>query len=121
MEATLLDIKITKSRKLFPLQSFQVCDCGNSVKPQTLLNNLLDHAQSTLKNTKNKALYSKLLNKEKAKLQEEKAARVKALVTKMDQNKNSNESYASKRLMLKNLCNFICIFGTHALLATNFK
>ncbi|WP_338646627.1 hypothetical protein V5J73_14175 [Flavobacterium sp. KS-LB2] len=47
------------------------------------------------KNTKNKALHTKLLNRKKAKLQEEKkekAARLKALVTKMNQKKNSNES-----------------------------
>ena len=40
------------------------------------------------KNTKNKALHTKLLNRKKAKLQEEKkekAARLKALVTKMNQ------------------------------------
>jgi hypothetical protein len=47
------------------------------------------------KNTKNKALHTKLLNRKKAKLQEEKngkAARLKALVTKMNQQKNTNES-----------------------------
>ncbi|QZK89128.1 hypothetical protein K5V07_00935 [Flavobacterium sp. CHNK8] len=47
------------------------------------------------KNTKNKALHTKLLNRKKAKLQEEKAAkaaRLKALVTKMNQKKNNNES-----------------------------
>lgn len=47
------------------------------------------------KNTKNKALHTKLLNRKKAKLQEEKAAkaaRLKALVTKMNQKKNINES-----------------------------
>jgi len=47
------------------------------------------------KNTKNKALHTKLLNRKKAKLQEEKkekAARLKALVAKMNQQKNSNES-----------------------------
>ncbi|MCW2119347.1 hypothetical protein [Flavobacterium sp. 7A] len=47
------------------------------------------------KNTKNKALHTKLLNKKKAKLQAEKkesALRLKALVTKMNQQKNNNES-----------------------------
>ena len=47
------------------------------------------------KNTKNKALHTKLLNRKKAKLQEEKkekALRLKALVTKMNQKKNSNDS-----------------------------
>lgn len=49
------------------------------------------------KNTKNKALHTKLLNRKKAKLQEEKrekAARLKALVAKMNQQKNNNESDA---------------------------
>lgn len=47
------------------------------------------------KNTKNKALHTKLLNRKKVKLQEEKkekALRLKALVTKMNQKKESNES-----------------------------
>jgi hypothetical protein len=47
------------------------------------------------KNTKNKALHTKLLNRKKAKLQEEKkekAARLKALVSKMNQKKNTDES-----------------------------
>jgi len=47
------------------------------------------------KNTKNKALHTKLLNRKKTKLQEEKKAkslRLKALVAKMNQQKNSNES-----------------------------
>lgn len=47
------------------------------------------------KNTKNKALHTKLLNRKKSKLQEEKkekATRLKALVTKMNQQKNTNES-----------------------------
>ena len=47
------------------------------------------------KNTKNKALHTKLLNRKKAKLQEEKAAkaaRLKVLVAKMNQKKNNNES-----------------------------
>lgn len=50
-------------------------------------------AKGPEKNTKNKALHTKLLNRKKAKLQEEKkekAARLKALVTKMNQKKNSN-------------------------------
>ncbi|OYX83802.1 MAG: hypothetical protein B7Y83_10315 [Flavobacteriales bacterium 32-34-25] len=54
-------------------------------------------AKGPEKNTKNKALHAKLLNRKKVKLQEEKAAkalRLKALVTKMNQQK-SKESYAS--------------------------
>jgi hypothetical protein len=46
------------------------------------------------KNTKNKALHTKLLNRKKAKLQEEKkekALRLKALAAKMNQKKDSNE------------------------------
>ena len=46
------------------------------------------------KNTKNKALHTKLLNRKKAKLQEdkkEKVLRLKALVTKMNQQKSSGE------------------------------
>jgi hypothetical protein len=46
------------------------------------------------KNTKNKALHTKLLNRKKAKLQEEKkekAARLKALVTKMNQQNNNDQ------------------------------
>ena len=49
------------------------------------------------KNTKNKALHTKLLNQKKAKLQEEKAAkalRLKALVAKMNQQKNSDQTSA---------------------------
>lgn len=45
-------------------------------------------AKGPEKNTKNKALHTKLLNRKKAKLQEEKkekAARLKALVIKMNQ------------------------------------
>lgn len=52
-------------------------------------------AKGPEKNTKNKALHTKLLNRKKAKLQEEKAAkasRLKALVTKMNQQKNANDS-----------------------------
>jgi hypothetical protein len=47
------------------------------------------------KNTKNKALHTKLLNRKNAKLQEEKkekALRLKALVAKMNQKKNSWDS-----------------------------
>ena len=54
-------------------------------------------AKGPEKNTKNKALHTKLLNRKKAKLREEKAAkalRLKALVAKMNQQKNSNESDA---------------------------
>jgi hypothetical protein len=46
------------------------------------------------KNTKNKALHTKLLNRKKAKVQEEKkekAMRLKALVSKMNQQKQSEE------------------------------
>ena len=52
-------------------------------------------AKGPEKNTKNKALHTKLLNRKKAKLQEdkkEKALRLKALVTKINQKKNNNES-----------------------------
>lgn len=45
------------------------------------------------KNTKNKALHTKLLNRKKAKLQEEKrekALRLKALVAKINQQNNKN-------------------------------
>ena len=52
-------------------------------------------AKGPEKNTKNKALHTKLLNRKKAKLQEEKqerALRLKALVTKMNQQKKENES-----------------------------
>lgn len=52
-------------------------------------------AKGPEKNTKNKALHTKLLNRKKAKLQEEKkekALRLKAIVTKINQKKNNNES-----------------------------
>ncbi|MDD2673721.1 hypothetical protein [Flavobacterium petrolei] len=52
-------------------------------------------AKGPEKNTKNKALHTKLLNRKKAKLQEEKkekALRLKTLVAKINQKKNSNES-----------------------------
>jgi hypothetical protein len=51
-------------------------------------------AKGPEKNTKNKALHTKLLNRKKSKLQEEKkekALRLKALVTKMNQQKNNSE------------------------------
>ena len=51
-------------------------------------------AKGPEKNTKNKALHTKLLNRKKAKLQEEKkekALRLKALVAKMNQQKNSDQ------------------------------
>lgn len=50
-------------------------------------------AKGPEKNTKNKALHTKLLNRKKAKLQEEKkekALRLKALVAKMNEKKNTN-------------------------------
>ena len=46
------------------------------------------------KNTKNKSLHTKLLNRKKAKLLEEKrekAARLKTLVAKINQQKNSDQ------------------------------
>lgn len=51
-------------------------------------------AKGPEKNTKNKALHTKLLNRKKAKLQEErkeKALRLKVLVAKINQQKNSDE------------------------------
>ena len=51
-------------------------------------------AKGPEKNTKNKALHAKLLNRKNAKLQEEKkekALRLKALVAKMNQQKNSED------------------------------
>jgi hypothetical protein len=56
-------------------------------------------AKGPEKNTKNKALHTKLLNRKKAKLQEEKKAqalRLKALVAKMNLQKNSNNSESDK-------------------------
>ncbi|PXY40056.1 hypothetical protein DMB65_14810 [Flavobacterium cheongpyeongense] len=50
-------------------------------------------AKGPEKNTKNKALHTKLLNRKKAKLQEEKkerALRLKALVAKMNERKSSD-------------------------------
>jgi hypothetical protein len=52
-------------------------------------------AKGPEKKTKNKALHTKLLNRKNAKVQEEKkekALRLKALVTKMNQQKNNDES-----------------------------
>jgi hypothetical protein len=52
-------------------------------------------AKGPEKNTKNKALHTKLLNRKKAKLQEEKkekALRLRALVAKMNQKKKNNQS-----------------------------
>jgi len=49
------------------------------------------------KNTKNKALHTKLLNRKKAKLQEEKkekATRLKSLVAKINQKKKDNKSHS---------------------------
>jgi hypothetical protein len=51
-------------------------------------------AKGPEKNTKNKALHTKLLKRKNTKLQEEKrekALRLKALVTKMNQKKNSED------------------------------
>jgi hypothetical protein len=51
-------------------------------------------AKGPEKNTKNKALHTKLLNRKKAKLQDEKKAqalRLKALVAKMNAKKNENK------------------------------
>lgn len=50
-------------------------------------------AKGPEKNTKNKALHTKLLNRKKTKLQEEKKAkalRLKALVTKMNEKKGKD-------------------------------
>jgi hypothetical protein len=50
-------------------------------------------AKGPEKNTKNKALHTKLLNRKKAKLQEEKKAkalRLKALVAKMNEKKSND-------------------------------
>ena len=52
-------------------------------------------AKGPEKNTKNKALHTKLLNRKKAKLQEEKrekALRLKALVDKINAQKRTDES-----------------------------
>jgi hypothetical protein len=52
-------------------------------------------AKGPEKNTKNKALHTKLLNRKKTKLQEgkkEKALRLKALVAKMNEKKTSDDS-----------------------------
>lgn len=52
-------------------------------------------AKGPQKNTKNKALHTKLLNKKKVKIQAEKkqhALRLKALVTKMNEQKKNDGS-----------------------------
>ncbi|MEL1255644.1 hypothetical protein AAEO57_17765 [Flavobacterium sp. DGU38] len=52
-------------------------------------------AKGPEKNTKNKALHTKLLNRKKAKLQEkkqERAMRLKALVAKMNEKKNNDDT-----------------------------
>jgi hypothetical protein len=52
-------------------------------------------AKGPEKNTKNKALHTKLLNRKKAKLQEEKrekALRLKALVAKINAQKKASDS-----------------------------
>lgn len=65
-------------------------------------------AKGPEKNTKNKALHTKLLNRKKAKLQQEKkekAARLKALVAKMNQqignDKTESKSEAAPDSTLK--------------------
>ncbi|MBC5861851.1 hypothetical protein [Flavobacterium turcicum] len=60
---------------------------ANPIKP------LLIMPKGPEKNTKNKALHTKLLNRKKAKLQEEKrekALRLKALVAKINQQKKKD-------------------------------
>ncbi|WP_347051201.1 hypothetical protein [Flavobacterium olei] len=52
-------------------------------------------AKGPQKDSKNKALHTKLLNRKKAKIQEEKkerALQLKAIITKMNQQKKDNES-----------------------------
>lgn len=52
-------------------------------------------AKGAEKNTKNKVLHTKLLNRKKAKIREDKKAqtlRLKTLVAKMNEKKSSNES-----------------------------
>ena len=61
-------------------------------------------AKGPEKNTKNKALHTKLLNQKNAKIskeKKEKAARLKALVTKMNQQKQ-DETSESDATFLKN-------------------
>ncbi|WP_348825010.1 hypothetical protein [Flavobacterium aestuarii] len=58
------------------------------------------------KNTKNKALHTKLLNRKKAKLQEEKkekALRLKTLITKINQKKNNGNSNLTAKSLKNNL------------------
>jgi hypothetical protein len=66
---------------------------------QEQLKRLGTMAKGPEKNGKNKALHTKLLKRKKAKLQEEKKAqalRLKALVAKMNEKKNSDESDITK-------------------------
>jgi len=52
-------------------------------------------AKGPQKDSKNKALHTKLLNRKKAKIQEEKkerALQLKAIIAKMNQQKKDNES-----------------------------
>jgi len=52
-------------------------------------------AKGPQKDSKNKALHTKLLNRKKAKIQEEKkerALQLKAIITKMNQQKKDSES-----------------------------
>ncbi len=59
-------------------------------------------AKGPEKNTKNKALHTKLLNRKKAKIQQEKkekALRLKALVAKMNQQKNKGESESTSVIL----------------------
>lgn len=56
-------------------------------------------AKGPEKNTKNKALHTKLLNRKKAKIREEKKVqvlRLKTLVAKMNEKKSSDESDVGK-------------------------
>ena len=57
-------------------------------------------AKGPEKNTKNKALHTKLLNRKKTKFQEkkkEKAARLKTLVAKMNERQNNDDSNTTHR------------------------
>jgi hypothetical protein len=59
-----------------------------------LQNNKATMPKGPEKNTKNKALHTKLLNQKNAKISQDKkdkSARLKALVTKMNQQKNSDD------------------------------
>lgn len=60
----------------------------------SLIPNTIIMAKGPEKNTKNKALHTKLLNRKKAKVQEEKrekATRLKALVSMMNQQKKKDD------------------------------